>query len=95
MSVILINENTLDKLLSKHGVTRREVEQCFDNLCGTYLLENREEHRSEPPTLWFIAPTNHDRLLKIVFIFIDGNIRIKSAFPPNSDEICIYEKIGK
>ena len=31
-------------------------------------MDTREQHRSDPPTLWFVAPTSQGRLLKIVFI---------------------------
>ena len=95
MKALIISGDTLDKLQKKHGVTRREVEQCFDNLCGTYLEDEREDHKSDPPTLWFIAPTNEDRILKIIFIFIDGNLHLRSAFPPNQNEIDLYERVGK
>lgn len=95
MIPILIAEATLKKLRDKHNVSKREIEQCFENLCGTYLEDTREDNRTDPPTLAFIAPTNEDRLLKICFMLIDGNIRIKTAFEPDQQAIAHYEKFGK
>jgi hypothetical protein len=45
--------------------------------------------------LWFVAPTNRDRLLKVVFIFIDGNVHIKSAFEPSPEVIDLYDQLGR
>ena len=92
---ILISSDMLEKLRDKHSVTRREVEQCFENKCGISLVDEREDHRTDPETLWFIAPTNDQRLLKICFMFIDGNVHIKSAFEPDANELRIYERYGK
>jgi hypothetical protein len=75
--------------------SRREVEQCFENKCGTFLPDTREDHQTDPPTLWFIAPTNPGRLLKVIFVFRDGNIYVKSAYEPEPAAITIYERKGK
>lgn len=95
MRNVIVSAGVLDKLRVKHNVEPREIDQCFENLIGVFLEDPREDHRTDPPTLWFIAPTNKDRLLKIVFIFIDGNVHIKSAFEPNEEEISIYERFGR
>lgn len=95
MRSLVISPEILQKLQTKHNVTRREVEQCFENKIGIYLEDTREEHRSDPPTLWFVAPTNYGRILKVIFIFLDGNIYIKSAFEASDKAITIYEKYGK
>lgn len=93
--MLQISLGTLDKLKTKHRVTRREVEQCFENICGGYLVDTRENHQTDPETLWFIASTNQERLLKIVFIFLNGNIYLKTAYEPNQTEINIYDRLGK
>lgn len=85
----------LQKLKDKHRVTRREVEQCFENRIGIYLEDDREEHRTDPPTLWFVSPTNCNRLLKIIFVFLDGNVYIKSAYDSSQKVIQLYDKKGK
>ena len=95
MRTLIISPTLLQKLQDKHNVTRREVEQCFENKIGNYLEDDREEHRTDPPTLWFVAPTNCNRLLKVIFVFLDGNIYIKSAYEPSPQVVDIYERHGK
>lgn len=95
MKNFVISKAVKQKLLDKHQVEVREVQQCFDNKCGTYLEDTREDHKSDPPTLWFVAPTNGERLLKVIFIFRDGNIILKSAYDADEKSIRIYEKCGK
>lgn len=95
MRSYIFSSDILEKLGSKHNVDRCEVEQCFENHIGLFLIDTREDHRTEPPTLWFLALTNKNRLLKVVFIHSDGNFIIKSAFEPNEAEISIYEKHGR
>ena len=81
--------------MTKHDVKECEVHQCFENKCGVFLEDDREENKTDPATLWFIAPTNKERLLKIVFIYDNGNNHIKTAYEPNQVEIDIYEQEGK
>lgn len=76
---------TSAKLLERHGVSMKEVFECFANGEAKYYEDPREEHRTDPPTFWFVAPTNHGRLLKICFIRGDGDIVIKTAFEPKGD----------
>jgi uncharacterized DUF497 family protein len=92
---IIIPSSILMKLRDKHSVSQREVEQCFENLCGTYLEDERENHKTDPATLWFIAETNESRTLKVVFIFLDGNIHIKTAYEPSPGAIALYDAKGK
>ena len=95
MRPIIISQQVIEKLRIKHDVHRREVEQCFENKVGNFLIDEREDHQTDPPSLWFIAPTNCDRLLKVICMFIDGNIHIKSAFDPDAEEISIYDEFGR
>lgn len=92
---IIVSPKILAKLLDKHGVTEQDVHQCFENRTGHLLDELREEHRTDPPTLWFIAFTNKARLLKICFIPRDGNHYLRTAFPPDETELHIYQRKGK
>lgn len=80
------------KLQTKHGVTEREVEQCFENLCGSFAIDDSPKHRTDPPTMFFVAPTNRGRHLKVVFVREHGNMYIKSAFDANATARAIYEK---
>lgn len=93
---IIIKPSILDKLTNRHSVTEKEVHQCFNNIEGGLLIDTREDHKSNPPTLWFVAPTNKGRLLKIAYIQDkDLNIHIKTAYDANQDEIRIYNKYAK
>lgn len=89
---IVISAKTLEKLRTKHQVDRREVEQCFENIAGPLLIDDREDHKSDPPTLWFISRTNSDRLLKVAYIQNGAIITLKSCFEPNEIEMRIYSK---
>lgn len=95
MLPILVSQDTLEKLRDKHNITLREVEQCFENKCGMYVEDTRENNRTDPPTLAFIAPTNRGRLLKVCFMFIDGNVHLKTAFDPDERDIAHYDTFGK
>lgn len=93
--MLVISRPVARKLEAKHAVKPAEVAQCFENRCGRLLTDTREEHRTDPPTLWFIAETDHGRLLKVIFIQQRGAQVIKSAYPPNEREIAIYERKAK
>lgn len=88
---VVISPAILKKLDSKHNVARREVEQCFENREGSYVEDTREEHKTDPATLWFVAPTNNNRLLKVIFVFDNGNLYIKSAFDAKASHIAMYK----
>ena len=95
MKNLVVSAAVLAKLSDKHKVSLREVEQCFENKCGTYLIDEREDHQTDPPTLWFTAATSRDRLLKVVFMFINGNIHIKTAYEAEQESIDLYDRLGK
>lgn len=80
------------KLAEKHGVSLDEVQQCFANREGGLLEDARENHKTDPPTQWFIAETDYGRCLKVVFILKNGNILLKTAYSPNSKEEAIYSR---
>ncbi|MBX9427905.1 ADP-ribosyl-(dinitrogen reductase) hydrolase [Ralstonia pseudosolanacearum] len=92
---LVITPGIKQKLEVKHNVSELEVQQCFLNLCGTYVTDDREEHRTDPPTLWFVAETDRGRVLKIVFVHADGNIMLKSAYEASPRVQEIYERRGK
>lgn len=91
---IIVSEKTRAKLETRHRVKYEEVMQCFTNLAGKLLRDTREEHRSDPPTNWFIAETDYGRKLKVVFILRGGDVHIRTAYEPNEDELRIYRKYG-
>jgi len=92
---IKISEKIRTKLAQVHNVTIEEVEQCFANRNGNYLIDTREEHASDPPTKWFISENNYGRKLKVVFIERNGDVYIRTTYPPNEEEKRIYNKYGK
>lgn len=91
MKSLIISEAITEKLKEKHNVCRREVEQCFENLDGPLLIDDREDHRSDPPTLWFLSRTNRNRLLKIAYIQRGSKVFLRTCYEPNETEISIYE----
>lgn len=82
------------KLREKHRVTDKELLECFENRRGADLFDTRAEHHTDPLTRWFLAYTNHCRLLKIVFIPRGDVMEIKSVYEPNDEEVRIYRKYG-
>lgn len=91
---IVISPAVCAKLAEKHKVSTEEVEQCFCNRNGNYILDTREEHAASAPTLWFIAETHSGRKLKVVFVHEHGNIYIRTAFDPSEAVIGYYLKNG-
>jgi len=94
MRNLVISTAIQGKLILKHGISRKDVEQCFFNRTRSYLEDNRIDHQTDPSTEWFISENDQGMLIKVVFIFEDGLIYLKSAFPPNSTEIRIYNTIS-
>ena len=66
----------------------------FYNRTGIVLEDTRAEHQTEPPTVWFIAPTHQNRLLKIVYVLNDGVVYLKTAFEPNPQEKLLYLRMA-
>ncbi|NUZ07622.1 ADP-ribosyl-(dinitrogen reductase) hydrolase [Piscinibacter koreensis] len=95
MKGLVVSAAIIAKLREKHQVSVREVEQCFENKCGTFLIDDREDCQTDPPTLWFIAPTNRDRLLQVVFVYRERNMYLKSAFEPTPEKIDRYNRLGR
>ena len=89
---IKISEKIREKLMHKHSVKDDEIQQCFANRTGGYLVDIREKHASNPKTQWFISETNCGRKLKIAFIQENGDVYIRTAFEPNETELRIYNK---
>lgn len=92
---IKFSGNVIQKLRQKHGVTTSDVLDCFANRDGDCLIDDREDHQTDPPSQWFIAETNYGVELKIVFIQLEnGEIHIKTAYRANNEEKRIYNKYG-
>lgn len=89
---IKISQRIVKKLREKHKVSLSEVKQCFMNRQSGLLEDIRVNHRTEPPTMWFIAETDSGRELKVVFMETKGICEIKTVYEPNEIEVRIYEK---
>ena len=92
--MIHIDKVIEEKIITKHGVYPKEVRECFLNRHpdSDYLTDDREDNRTDPETLWFLARTNCNRLLKVCFIYYEdrGTSILKTAYPPNADEVKIF-----
>lgn len=89
---LIISPKVLAKLAAKvPPVKPEEIEQCFANRTMLYLMDTREEHRSDPPTRWFIAETDYGRKLKVAFIPRGKDVYIRSAYDPSPEDIAYYE----
>lgn len=94
MPRVIISQAIKEKLAAKHDVGEPEVHQCFANRSGGLLIDTREAHQTDPPTRWFIAPTNRGRLLKVCYV-PRGDYFLRSCYPPDDNELAIYLKHGK
>ncbi len=88
---LLISTKVKSKLFKKHAVTENEIRECFLNRERATLRDEREDHQSDPPTLWIIAKTDYLRELKLVFMVTDKGVILKTAYEPNQQEIQIYK----
>lgn len=91
---VVISPAIREKLASKHSVSPSEVNQCFSNRNGRFLEDERENHKSDPPTYWFIAETDYGRKLKVAFVHRNGDNYIRTAYSPSQEELRIYNKYG-
>lgn len=89
-----ISPGVLNKLKEKHGVSKLQVIECFANRTVPFLTDNRLDHQTDPPTRWFIAETDMGVKLKVVYIRTDTDFVVKTAYPPNAEEIAIYAALG-
>lgn len=92
---LVISTKVQEKLANKQPpVTREQIEECFATRTGKYLIDEREEHQSDPPTRWFISETYYGRKLKVAFIPRGKDIVIRTAYDPDEEEKRIYNKYG-
>lgn len=95
-NVVIVPE-IRQKLEIKHGVREIEVHQCFINRDRSYVVDEDEdpEPNAGVPTEYFIAETDKGRLLKVCFVFENGNCYIKTTFEPSQKAISTYESASK
>lgn len=90
---IRISPNIADKIEGRK-ITEKDLCQCFENVEGKFLEDTRSEHKTDPATMWFVAPTNKGRCLKIMFITRGDCVDIKSAYEATDEIQAIYMKYG-
>jgi hypothetical protein len=92
MSIIL-SQKIRDKLADKnHRVTERDICECFANKTRGFIEDDREEHRTDPATMWFVSENNYGRRIKVMFVIRDSDIYIKSAYPATEAVARMYAK---
>ncbi len=93
--IIGFASEAIENKLAERNITLDDVIQCFNNRSGKFLIDDREEHKTDPPTLWFISTTDVNRTLKVVFMYFADNqeAHVKSAYDANSKVVALYEKL--
>ena len=71
-------------------VSENDIYECFTNRTHSFLEDTREDHKTDPATLWFISENDYGRRLKVCFMNDGQQIIIKSAYVPNADEVRVY-----
>jgi hypothetical protein len=80
------------KLTNRHKVTEDEIIEAFANREKGFLIDAREDHKTNPPTEWFVAETNRGRRLKICFVRDGKTIHIKTAYDATAEIYAIYSR---
>lgn len=94
---LVLSQKIRAKLSAKvPPVSENDIKECFANRTGRYLIDNRADNATNPPTNWFIAETDYGRWLKICFVRMPNtDVHIKTAYVPNAEEVRIYKKFGE
>lgn len=93
---LLISDKIREKLSNKTPpVTEEEILQCFANQDRSFLVDTREEHKTNPLTKWFVAETDYGRKLKIMFVHDARGIHIKSAYGADQIIVDLYNKYSR
>lgn len=93
---IIISPKIRQKLEDEnHQVPEIDIAQCFANRVKGFVLDDREKHRTEPPTMWFVSETDYGRKLKVMFIMRGADIYIKSAYGATDEVERIYNSKSK
>ncbi len=100
MERLLFAPLIIEKIFCKFPpVTVEEVEEAFFQWDGFWVLDDREDHKSVPPTYWFISETCDGRLLKVVIKPVPNTdfAYLRTAYDADEEEeeILIYEKKSK
>jgi len=92
MPIVFDSKHIEDKL-ARRDITIDDVAECFMNKEGKPLEDMRPQHKTVPPTFWFISTTDKGRLLKVVFIPKGNTAHIKSAFEVELRDLQKFQKL--
>ena len=93
---LIISDKIREKLSKKvPQVTEEEIHQCFANQDRSFVIDPREEHRTNPFTRWFVAETDYGRKLKIMYVPDSKGIHIKSAYDADQHIIDLFNKYSR
>ena len=82
-----------DKLSdSNHRITESDLLQCFANAERGFIEDDREEHRTDPRTLWFVSQINYGVKIKVMFVIRGSEIYIKSAYRATDTVSAMYDR---
>lgn len=87
---LIVSDKTKAKLRLKHQVTLDEVMQAFADRPDYVVEDDREDHKSDPPTYWFVASTDSGRMLKVVYVQRGGDFHLRTAFPASAAQIHLF-----
>ncbi len=88
----ILSQKITDKLRGR-GISVSDLVECFANRTAGFLVDDREEHKTNPDTLWFVAETEKGRILKIMFVPAGTMATdIKSAYDSSAEIQRIYNK---
>jgi hypothetical protein len=93
---LYIHRDIVSKCLIKHNVSESEINEAWQSYDGMVLVaDDREEHRTNPPTIWFVARTVGGRKLKVIVVIdTDGIGYLKSAYEANQRVINLFRSMG-
>lgn len=84
---LIVSTAVRRKLQDRHDVSDGEILECFLNRTHGDLIDSREEHKTEPPTKWFISQTDKGRTLKICYIQRGSDLEIKTVYVPDNPDV--------
>lgn len=95
---LLFAPSIVEKISTKiPSVSLMEVEEAFCQWDGFWVLDDREDHKTVPPTYWFISETFDGRLLKVVIKPVPDTdfAYVRTAYDAQKMEIQIYDQKAK
>lgn len=90
---IVLSQRIKEKLADvNHRIGLDDIKQCFANRKRGFVVDNREEHRTDPPTLWFVAENDYGVKIKVMFVMRGQDIYVKSAYRATDVVAGIYRR---